>query len=438
MACALLGAPAAQAEGPLSRAGRWLVDDRGRVVVLHGVNFVNKSEPFYTSNIGEQDARFYADQGFTDARVGMIWEGLEPQPGKYDDAYVAKVAALDALLARYGIRTVVDMHQDAYSHYASSTLGDGAPAWATLHGPLVLDDFQAFWDDEKAPDGIGIQTHFVNALRHVAASALGSSANVLGYDPFNEPYAGTRSACAPFTPCPAFEAGELAHFYRRVIAAIRQADRAHVIFPEAVAQNGKAKPALPRFDDPQTAFSFHYYCPAGQFSSATESPPEAAVCSQDEQMGFRNFLDYADALDVPAFLGEFSGGGPADDIARTVDDMGRAFTSWTLWAYQDVLLDPSKPASEANANQSKLDALVVPYPEAIAGTPDSYGFDRSTNTMTLTYTARAVNGARLAPGARTEIFVPRRKYPTGYAVTSTNARIVSRPTSAWQIGRAHV
>jgi len=111
--------------------------------------------------------------------------------------------------------------------------------------------------------------------------------------------------------------------------------------------------------------------------------------------------------------------------------MGRRFTSWSLWAYQDVLLDATRTASQANANHAKLDALVVPHAQAIAGTPRSYAFDRATNTMTLTYRARAVPGARLSRRARTRIFVPARKYPAGYRVQVANATVVSRPTAPW-------
>jgi len=432
LAVAMSVVPAAAVARSLQREGRWLIDEQGRVVVMHGVNFVQKTAPFYADNIGEQDARFLADEGFNAARVGIIWEGFEPAPGRYDDAYLRKVAAFDGLLARYGIRSLIDAHQDAWgAHTATGPigLGDGAPRWATPF-PGMLDDFQAFWDDAKAPDGVGLQTHFANAWRHVA-SVLGGSDNILGYDPFNEPYAGTRSACVPFAPCTAFEAGPLGAFYRRVIAAIRAAGDRHVIFPEAIAQNGIQPPALPAFADPQTAFSFHFYCPAGQFSAATESPPEAAACEQFERRGFGSFLGYADGLGVPAFLGEFSGNGPDGDNVRTVDAMGAHFSSWTLWAYQDVLTDATRPGSQGNAKQAKLDALVVPYPQATAGTPRTWAFDRATRTMTFAYTADAVPGARLARGARTRIFVPERHYPTGYRVQATGARVVSRPTAPW-------
>ena len=51
--------------------------------------------------------------------------------------------------------------------------------------------------------------------------------------------------------------------------------------------------------------------------------------------------------------------------------------------------------------------------------------------MTLTNTARAVRVAKLSPRAPTRIFVPQRKYPTGYRVEASNATVVSSPTAPW-------
>jgi endoglycosylceramidase len=416
-----------------------MVDDQGRVVIVDGVDIVKKIAPFYPSTFTAQDARFLANEGFTAARIGFIWEGVEPKPGQYDDAYIEKVAGFNALLGSYGIRTLVDFHQDAWSRFSG---GDGAPQWATLGGNF-LDDFQDFWDNDPAPDGVGIQTHFVRAWSHAIRllDSSSASANILGLDPFNEPYAGSHTGCAPFTPCPPFESGALADFYRRVFAAIRSVGDQHMIFPEGIAQNGIAQPSLPKFDDSQAAFTYHYYCPITQ--SATSSSPADPACAPYEQHGIGNFESYADSLDVPRLLGEFSCNDADDDNAAMVDLVDRYFTSWTIWQYytyaqdpancagQGLLIDNSKGGSEANAKQAKLDAIVVPYPQAIAGTPRSYSFDRSSDTMTLTYRQTAVPGARLASGALTQIFVPERKYPHGYHVAVSGARVVSGPTAPW-------
>src|SRR5206468_7429819 len=121
------------------------------------------------------------------------------------------------------------------------------------------------------------------------------------------------------------------------------------------------------------------------------------------------------------------------DNVQIVDRMDRAFTSWTIWAYytaaddpadcshQGLLVDDAKPGSEDNAKQAKLDALVVPHPQAIAGTPRSYDFDRVTRTMRLSY----------EPGrsrALTQVFVPARVYPHGYGMAVSGARVVSSPS----------
>ena len=422
---------------PLTRAGKWMVDDQGRVVILHGVDIMDKDAPFYPARFAAQDAAFLANEGFTATRTGFIWAGVEPQPGKYDDAYITHMAAFNELLARYGIRSLIDFHQDGWR---DANGGDGAPGWATI-GSNLLDNFQNFWDNAPAPDGVGIQTHFVNAWRHVvqALDATPAAANVIGWDPFNEPYAGTDSACAPFTPCPAFESGELAAFYRREIAGLRSTGDQHVIFPEGIAQNGVAEPALPKFDDAQTAFTWHYYCPVTQ--SATGESPADAGCAPDDQHGVGNFVAYAHSLNVPSMVGEFSCSDANDENARMVDLMDQNFVSWTIWAYytkdpagcptEGLLVDDAKPGSEANAKQAKLDAIVVPYPQAIAGTPGSYAFDRTSDTMTLTYRATAVPETRLAAGAETQIFVPERKYPRGYRVSVSGARVTSAPSAPW-------
>src|SRR4051794_30622337 len=92
-----IAAPAAHpapVTAPLHRDGSWLVDDQGRAVIAHGVNVVRKVAPFVRTEFGEADARALADEGFTVARIGFIWEAVEPRPGVYDDAYVARVLAL--------------------------------------------------------------------------------------------------------------------------------------------------------------------------------------------------------------------------------------------------------------------------------------------------------------------------------------------------------
>ncbi|HVU60122.1 MAG TPA: cellulase family glycosylhydrolase [Mycobacteriales bacterium] len=419
----------------ISRVDSWLVDRQGRVVELHGFDIIRKTAPFYPSHFTAKDADFLVRNGFTGVRIGLIWSAVEPRPGVYDDRYLRTFIRFADLLAAHRIHALVDFHQDAWS---ASAGGDGAPRWATL-GNNLLSDFQAFWDNRPGPGGVGIQTRFVAAWRHVVRliDASPAAPSLIGLDPFNEPYAGTKSLCAPFVPCPAFESGPLAAFYRRVIKAIRSTGDRHVIFPEGVAQNGLAQPSLPRFGDPQTAFSFHYYCPLTQDATAVQ--PTDAACQPLERHGIGSFESFAARHDVPAILGEFSCNDATDDNAAMVDAADERYTSWMAWMYyaakddpancpgQGLLRDDARPGSLANVKTAKLGAFEVPYPQAIAGTPGGYRYDRTSRTMTLSYAATAVPGATLAKGTATVVFVPRFVYRNGYRADVSGAHVTSRP-----------
>jgi endoglycosylceramidase len=460
LAAALLAAPgtaraAAEEEGPhgpFVAAGKWIVDRQGRVVITHGFDIMKKTTPYYPSTFGDQDAQFLTAEGFTTARIGLIWAGVEPQPGVYDDAYIHQFIRFARLLERNGIRPLIDFHQDSWGTEGLGADacrsngvcwiggGDGAPAWATL-GSSADANFQHFWNDDPASDSVGIQTHFVNAWRHVVRilDAGAAATDVLGLDPLNEPYPGSGypSPCGDFSPCPAFEQTQLFRFYNRVIDAIRSTGDRHLIFPEGIAQNAQAVPSLPKFADPQTGFDWHYYCKESQLVPDAAGVVTSQTCAPKDAAAFANIVKYTDKLGVPWLVSEFGASDADAEYADQVDWMGSHFLSWMEWMYYQAVTDPGNipgqgllhvdalGASEANANQDKLDALVVPYAEVIAGTPESYSFDRSTRTMRLRYRPQAVPGAHLAQHALTRVFVPSRQYPLGYHITVNNGAVLS-------------
>jgi endoglycosylceramidase len=439
-AAAATGSPV---RGPVHRADRWLVDDQGRVVVLHGFNVVQKNPPYVRTEFGKQDARLLARNGFTVVRLPFLWAGVEPEPGEYDDAYIRSVLRIDSLLARYGIRTLVGFHQDGWSASSAPAFGDGAPPWADL-GADPLADFAAFWRNDPGPDGVGIQDHFLGAWHHVAKALRGRS-NITGIDPFNEPYPGSDypPPCGTFTRCPAFETGALADFYGRVAKAIRSAGAEQVIFPEGIADSATEPPVLPKLSDRQSAFNYHYYCTPTQLSPL-EVPvgapsPQAEACLPLEQTRLGRFASYAQSLHVPGFLSEFSCNDVNPDNAQVVDLVAQTFTSWTAWAYypknqgsdctgQGLLREAGNPSS---AKQDKLEALALPYAVAIAGKPRGTSLNRSRDIYRLAYRSDGVRGADLKAGASTIIYVPRRMYPDGYVARAQSAEIRSGDGAQW-------
>ena len=92
------------------------------------------------------------------------------------------------------------------------------------------------------------------------------------------------------------------------------------------------------------------------------------------------------------------------------------------------MLDPAKPPTGANVKAAKLALLSRPYPQAIAGTPESFGFDPGTRRFGLRYRTARAGGGALASGTRTEIALPARQYPGGYdvAVEGIAGNIVQR------------
>ena len=114
---------------PISTTGTWLTNGDGQVVLLHGLNEVYKEAPFEPSASGfsNDDAAFLAANGFNAVRSGVIWAGVETEPGVFDNAYIDSIQQTVQTLANHGIYTILDFHQDEYS---SAYGGEGAPAWA--------------------------------------------------------------------------------------------------------------------------------------------------------------------------------------------------------------------------------------------------------------------------------------------------------------------
>ena len=77
----------------LGHAGRFLTDPAGQVVILHGLNMVSKVAPYEPAAVGFgiQAARSLAANGFDVVRLGVIYAGVEPEPGGFSASYIASI-----------------------------------------------------------------------------------------------------------------------------------------------------------------------------------------------------------------------------------------------------------------------------------------------------------------------------------------------------------
>jgi endoglycosylceramidase len=135
LASIFCGAARAAPTPPLGHSGRWITDASGRVVIVHGINMVYKLPPYdpAAAGFGDDDAAFLSRIGFNAVRVGVIWKALEPSPGVYNDDYLAQIMSTVKTLARHGVLSVLDFHQDLLNERFQ---GEGIPDWAVQDGSL--------------------------------------------------------------------------------------------------------------------------------------------------------------------------------------------------------------------------------------------------------------------------------------------------------------
>jgi endoglycosylceramidase len=237
----------------------YIADSLGRLVLLHGAvpadlldfgysdPFRANAPPVYPIDPGayadgrcpdivashypplcRSDIAQMAALGFNSLRLPLSWSLLEPERGRFSQAYLDRAAQVVDWAKALGIHVIIDMHQNAYSRYVGPGPGvdlssnSGAPAWATLTdgvpsellvndqreaNPAVFEAFSNFWYNRS-----GIQDEYIAAIGFLAKRFKDDS-TVAGYSVFNEPQPGWNLP-------PGFEDLLLFPFYRRIIDAV--------------------------------------------------------------------------------------------------------------------------------------------------------------------------------------------------------------------------
>jgi endoglycosylceramidase len=434
-------------------AGRWFTDERGRVLVIHGTNMINKLAPYTPDALGfgDEDLQFLADNGFNSIRLGLTWAAVEPTPGHFDDVYIDKIVALAAKAEQYGLIPVVNFHQDGYSEKYG---GNGAPDWASIdHGvpgsplpppanvlPGAAIANENFWANAAAPDGVGVQDHYAAAWSHVAIR-FRSDPRVV-FELFNEPSPGyvDLAVCALPIGCQAFDTRKLAPMYRKVLAAVRRLAPRRLVMVEPGAFFGlDARTWLPAMNDPQVGFAFHDYCAAALVPVPL---PLEGPCDLLTGITMSNAQAHFRATGEPLLMDELGAGDSNAVVAQLLDRADRQMVGWMHWAYwaQDfgkaatygLVNDPSRPPVGDNVKQGLLEVLTRPSPRVIAGTPQGWGWDATTATFRASYSTVRADGAGSFPGGSvSEFFLHQRFFPDGYRVQVTGGRVTSPANAPW-------
>jgi endoglycosylceramidase len=425
---------------PISTTGTWLTNSAGQVVLLHGLNEVYKVAPFEPSASGfsADDAAFLAANGFNVVRLGVIWAGVEPEPGVFDTAYIVSIQQTVQTLANHGIYTILDFHQD---EYGSAYGGEGAPAWASQSGGLPNTSFSfpinefvdpaethawdAFWSNSQAPNSLGLEDVYSQMLETVASDFNGNT-DVLGYEIMNEPYPGSQ-ALPTLLGSPFFDTQELNPFYNQAASAIRAVDPSTAILYEPNIISSFGVPTkLGTVDTSNTVFSYHNYLP-----NYIPIPIIADLVVNEAQA-------YAQANDIPSFMTEFGATNSQSSLVASIQPADQDLTSWTEWTYsgqgdittagdpntESLVFNPELPPNGGNVNTANLTTLAEPYPQSISGTPKS--FSSTNGTFEFSYSTEKPDGSGSFPaGAQTTISVPVVEFPNGYQVSVTGGQVVS-------------
>ncbi|HTQ47327.1 MAG TPA: cellulase family glycosylhydrolase [Polyangiaceae bacterium] len=388
-------------------------DAQGRAVVLRGANVSGKQKqaPWFDFHGPADFARMRSEWGMNAVRFVMQWAAIEPTKGVYDDAYLDAVAERVGWMRDAGVQVVLDMHQDVYGMGFASGGGDGAPLWTcdASHyagfkptNPWAIEDlepgvvacYDGFWN------GAELQAHFAEAWRRVAARLAGYE-NVVGFDPYNEPFWGSH-------PIEHFEPDLLAPFYEMIVPAVRSEAPGWIAFIEPSSSRnlgGTTYLPVPTFGN--FAYAPHSYDTNAESGTGFDPSHRALILSNVAKLAGE-----AHELGGALWIGEY--GGTASDptieayMTAQYDAAGAVAASSMYWDYTKGGYGFLN--ADGTDAEPLLQTLVRPYPQLVAGDPVSWAFDASTSVFTFTYRPDTSNAAP------TVLSVPSRVYPSGYAV----------------------
>lgn len=395
----------------LTAKSRVFLDASGREVILHGINLVCKNpESGYLFPCGEELFQDFQRQGLNLIRFGLLWDGVEPAPGVYDDNYLARAKEQIRWAEKYGIYVFLDMHQDLYS----ADFGDGAPDWATVTQhkyqatPLwsqayysdaaVNQAFDGFWNNILAADGVGLVEHYQKMWVHVT-NYFSDCRNIFGLDVLNEPYLGSKATEAFWAVLnrtleevgctqqedimkladePAYfrqfqsrlqdaiapvEQEVLQPFYRSMCEALRDSGKQILLETNYFGNLGLTGGLdFSKIAGEQTTliYSPHIY------DLAVDTDQYSAYSNERVALLYAAHRAFQLSCDVPVILGEW-GAFPPQDFSEKAVKENLSLIEKYLWSHTYWCWYPGFDQSQAAA------ALDHAYPQAVCGRLLSYG-----------------------------------------------------------------
>ncbi|MCF8610334.1 cellulase family glycosylhydrolase [Gordonia sp. HY285] len=414
-----------------------MVDQFGRVVLVHGLNLVWKHKPYVppptAQGFTDKDAEWLYDHGFNGARLGTLWTGVTPdRPGVEDPSYLDRWQPVVNALAERRIWMQFDFHQDMWHEKYG---GEGAPDWATHRPepfarsaiasapfpmgywmPELSTVYDNFWANKN-----GVLDQFARAWA-ITANRYKDQPYSMGYDLMNEPWAGIEGMTCLIDGCPDTYRNELQPAFEKALRAVRTVDPNNIVWfePQQFAGGQRLDTFFTPVDGEQNlGFSWHNYCPDVFAESQGLPAGNMQGCRSFSTDRNQHALDQGRRMNATTLMSEWGATDNTTAIGIDADVADRHLMGWMHWAYkkwgdpttadgdQGLFVDDSDLQS---TKKDKLRRLVRTYPQATAGIPKRLRFD--TNTGDFTYTYEPGNA-----DAPTEIFVSPLHYKHGPAIT---------------------
>ena len=316
---ALCATGRAATQGFAHTSGPQIVDANGHPLYLRGINLGNWLEAegymfhFDGSPQSPREIEELTDELLGPAEAAKFWHEYRDKYITRDDIQFLRKAGFNS------VRIPIDYQFFVPGDAEGFTLLDRVIGWAQEAGLYVVIDMHCApggqtgtnidnsWGFPWLFESVESQQETIDIWKQIAEHYRDSK-TVLGYDLLNEPI--------PHFPALQIYNARLEPLYRRIVTAIREVDRNHVVILGGAQWDTNFKAFGPPFDS-NTVYQLHKYW---------MTPNQASI---------QEYVDFRERYQVPIWLGE-SGENNDEWIAQFVTVLEKNNIGWAFWPYKKM------------------------------------------------------------------------------------------------------
>ena len=328
----------------VSTRGKALIAPNGQPLFLKGINLGNWLLPegyMFGFKAANSPRLIHAviNQLIGEDEAGRFWKSYRQNYITAEDIQFIRKAGFNSIRVPFNYRLFVTNDDPRRLDGIGYELLDRVVNWAKREELYVVLDMHAApggqtgdniddsWGYPFLFDSAESQELTVRIWRKIAAH-YANEPTILGYDLLNEPI-------PPFFNTPELNP-KLEPLYRKMVSAVREVDKNHIIFLGGAQWDTNFKVFGPPFDD-KLAYTFHKYW------------------MEVKQEAIQEYLDFGNQYSVPIWLGE-SGENTDEWIASFRTLLERNGVGWCFWTYKRLNANACVASIKKPAN---WDAIVT-------------------------------------------------------------------------------